>query len=81
MAQVWDGVYLKLTFRRCVDNAGFECWIQLVDLVKSSHLSDEADSPIWTLEANGVYSAKSFYKQINFWDVVSDIGDKPWKVL
>lgn len=81
MAQVWDGAQLKLTFRRCVDVAGFERWNQLVEIVRNTQLREENDIPIWSLEANGVYSVKSLYKQINFGGVVSVVDDKMWKVL
>uniref|UniRef100_A0A453GXL2 Reverse transcriptase zinc-binding domain-containing protein n=1 Tax=Aegilops tauschii subsp. strangulata TaxID=200361 RepID=A0A453GXL2_AEGTS len=66
VAQVWDGVTLKLTFRRCFGETGLSSWNHLVDLVKTSQLRDEPDSPIWNLESNWVFSIKSFYKQINF---------------
>lgn len=36
---------------------------------------------MWMLEPSGCYSAKSFYKAINFGGAVSEIGDCFWKIL
>lgn len=81
VAQVWDGEELKLSFRRSVDQEGLALWHQLVACVRQVQLSDAPDCPIWTLEANGRYSVKSFYKVINFGGVKSEFGDKFWKIL
>ena len=81
VAQVWDGNELKLTFRRCVNHLGMKRWDQLVCMVKQHPPVDETDTPIWGLEPNGLFSVKSFDKQINFGGVVSDISPNMWKIL
>lgn len=72
---------LKLSFRRCADRFGMARWYQLIETNKQFHLSEYPYTPIWMLEANGVYSVKSFYKAINFGGVVSTTGEKLWKVM
>uniref|UniRef100_A0A8I7BK24 Reverse transcriptase zinc-binding domain-containing protein n=1 Tax=Hordeum vulgare subsp. vulgare TaxID=112509 RepID=A0A8I7BK24_HORVV len=81
VSRVWDGVDLKLSFRRCADSTGFDKWNQLLDIIQGIPLSDAPDVPIWMLESNGVYSVKSFHSTINFGGVASAIGDKLWKIL
>lgn len=63
--QVWDGHTLKLTFRRCVGPGVLHLWNMLKEVVSNFLPSSEADRPVWTLEASGIYTTKSFYKQIN----------------
>jgi hypothetical protein len=45
--ELWDGVNLKCTFRRCVDRRLLSLWEELVGLVSIIQLSDEEDAPIW----------------------------------
>lgn len=66
VSQVWDGVTLKLSFRRCVDRDVLNKWCQLLVHIKQFPLSDAPDVPIWGLEAKGIYSVKSFYNAIKF---------------
>lgn len=68
-------------FRRCVDQAGMDPWEQLITLIKQYPLLDDIDTPIWSLEPNGIYSVKSFYTQINFSGIASAISEKMWKIL
>lgn len=65
IAQVWDGVDLHLSFRRCVDELNLTRWFELVDLVRNFSPTSDLDRPVWTLEKAGLYSIKSLYKEIN----------------
>ena len=64
-----------------MDRAGLALWDHLVEVVRQHALSNDPDLRICTLEANGKYSVKSFYSQINFGGVVSTFGDNLWKVI
>jgi hypothetical protein len=46
--EVWDGVNLKLTFRRTVSEQVMNLWWELVGLLDSIILSSEDDTIIWT---------------------------------
>uniref|UniRef100_A0A8I6YIX2 Reverse transcriptase zinc-binding domain-containing protein n=1 Tax=Hordeum vulgare subsp. vulgare TaxID=112509 RepID=A0A8I6YIX2_HORVV len=81
VGQVWDGITLRLSFRRCVDHSGLSDWGMLINHIKNYPLSDSTDTPVWDLESKGIYSVKSFYKCINFGGVVSPFGHSLWKTL
>jgi hypothetical protein len=59
IAEVWDGVNLKLTFRRCVDHQLMQRWYDLKSIAESIQFDGTADSLIWKFEAKGVYSVSS----------------------
>jgi hypothetical protein len=46
IADLWDGVNLKCTFRRCVDRRLFLQWEELVNLVFTIDFPDEEDALI-----------------------------------
>ena len=62
---VWDGVDLKITFRRTVSPALFDRWLDLVNLVNSFFFSEEEDLTVWMYHPFGRYSVKSFYVGVN----------------
>ena len=64
--QVWDGVNLKLTFRRNFNQKMIQQWLDLEQIASSLHLSNDCDSFVWTYTANGVYSTSSLYNIISF---------------
>jgi hypothetical protein len=41
IAELWDGVDLKCTFRRCVDNRLFSMWEEIVAIASSICLTDD----------------------------------------
>jgi hypothetical protein len=47
VAELWDGVNLRCTFRKCVDRRLFDLWDELVNLVTTMEMSEEEDALIW----------------------------------
>jgi hypothetical protein len=47
IAELWDEVNLKCTFRRCVNMRLLSLWEELLGLVSTIELSDEEDALIW----------------------------------
>jgi hypothetical protein len=45
--QIWDGLHLKCTFRRCVDLRIFNLWDEVVSLAAAITLFNDEDSMIW----------------------------------
>ena len=66
VASLWDGIDLKCTFRRCVDDRVYNLWLEVVQLASTISFTDEEDSLIWQFNSHGVYSSQSLYKVINF---------------
>ena len=65
IAEVWDGVSLKLTFRQTFDEAKMQQWFELVEICKIINFSAGKDQPIWMYNPDGVYSVSSFYAIVN----------------
>ena len=66
LAEAWDGVDLKLTFRRNFSTALMEQWFHMMEVVRSVVFTEENDALIWQLENKGKYSTSSLYHVINF---------------
>jgi hypothetical protein len=66
IAELWDGVDLKCSFRRCVDVRLFNVWEEIVSRVESLNLNDEEDELLWMHSSSGIYSSHSLYSVINF---------------
>ena len=64
IAQALVGGELCLTFRS-VSPAQYNRWIELVQMISTVSLSEEADVPIWILHSSGTYSVSSFYAVVN----------------
>jgi hypothetical protein len=47
ISELWDGVDLKCTFRRCVDLRLFNLWGEVVNLAADMNFTDEEDALIW----------------------------------
>jgi hypothetical protein len=58
---VWDGVELKISFRRTVSNEIYLRWLALCNLMVSFSFSEEEDTPVWMFHPSGSYTVKSFY--------------------
>src|SRR4051812_46024427 len=66
LANAWDGINLKLTFRRNFSTTLMEQWFQLLEIVKFIVFSADADALVWQLENKGVYSTSFLYHVVNF---------------
>jgi hypothetical protein len=66
VADLWDGVQLKCTFRRNMSEDLYQSWLDIVELVATIQFSEEEDEMVWHFNSNGVYSSQSLYKVINF---------------
>ena len=47
IADLWDGEFLKCTFRRNMSEDLYQSWLEIVELVDTIHLLDEEDEMIW----------------------------------
>jgi hypothetical protein len=65
VAQAWDSVNLRFTFRRCVSRILYDRWLELIQLVSTVNLNNDDDMPIWMLESSGQYNVRSFYAVVN----------------
>jgi hypothetical protein len=54
-----------LSFRRCFDTNMMCRWRELCALLGFVSLSRDRDTPIWSVEASGKYSVRSFYNLVN----------------
>jgi hypothetical protein len=66
IADAWDGIQLKLTFRRSVDQQLMNRWYDLLSVAESIQYTGDEDAIIWKYESNGVYSVSSLYAIVNF---------------
>jgi hypothetical protein len=80
LAELWDGVNLKCTFRRCVDSRVFQLWKEVVSIASTIVLTGEEDALVWQYQSSGLYSFQSLYKIINFRGVVPIYLPAMWKL-
>jgi len=66
ISQVWEGVNLKLTFRRAVSQQLMLQWEELVQIAISISLNNEEDTVIWKFNSKGQYSVQSLYEVLSF---------------
>jgi hypothetical protein len=66
IADLWDEVNLKCTFRRNISNELYHSWLDIVELVATIHFSDDEDEMLWMFNSSGIYSSESLCKIINF---------------
>jgi hypothetical protein len=66
LAELWDGVNLKCTFRRSMTEEMYQNWLDIVELAATVQFFEEEDELIWCFNSSGVCSSQSLYKIINF---------------
>jgi hypothetical protein len=79
--ELWDGVDLKCSFRRCVDLRLFNQWEEILAIASTINFSEEEDEPIWEFHSSGLYSSHSMYKVINFRGFISVFVPVVWKLI
>jgi hypothetical protein len=80
IVELWDGVDLRCTFRRCVDRRLMEMWEEVVSIVETLELSVAEDELIWQYNSSGAYSSKSLYDVINFRGVTPVFMSALWSL-
>ena len=80
IAELWDGVNLKCTFRRTVDIRLYTMWEEIVQLARAISFTTGPDSLIWQFNSNGVCSSQSLYRVINFRGVIPVFEPSVWKL-
>lgn len=63
--ELWDGVDLRCTFRRIVDDNLLRKWEEVVQLASTIVFTQDQDELIWTFNSKGIYSSQSLYRVIN----------------
>jgi hypothetical protein len=66
IAELWDVVDLRCTFRRCVDHRLMRMWEELISIAKIIVFSGDEDELIWQFHSYGVYSSQSMYAILNY---------------
>ena len=66
MADVWDGLEVKLDFRRNFDESVLVRWFELEEIVKSITYNPGGNALVWIYNSNGIYST-----QFELWDLQS----------
>lgn len=80
IADVWDGVNLKCTFRRNFTEHMYQSWLDIKELIASVEITSEEDEMIWQFNSSGVYSSQSLYKIINFRGVIPVHVSAVWSI-
>jgi len=80
ISQVWDGVNLKLTFRRSVSQNLMLQWEDLCSIASSINLSDEIDNIIWMYDSRGIFSVQTLYSVLSFRGMVPVYIPTMWKL-
>ena len=57
--RAWDGVNLKLTFRRAIPERLMLLWEELLQIASTIEFSDNDDDIIWQYDSKGKYSVQS----------------------
>ena len=78
--EVWDGMDLKLTFRRTVSEQVMNLWWELVSLINGIVLSEEEDQIVWAYTSSGKYIVQSLYAVVNFRGITPVFVNLVWKL-
>jgi hypothetical protein len=80
VADAWDGVQLKISFRRCFSHELMIKWYEILEIAKSIQFTQEPDALIWKFTSSGQFNIKSMYAFINFRGVQTIDVHAVWKV-
>ena len=58
LAEVWDGLEVKLNFRRNFDESVLDRWFELEEIVKSVTYNPGGDVLVLIYNSNGMYSTQ-----------------------
>jgi hypothetical protein len=73
--EAWDGLHLRFTFKRTVDNRTLNLWHEVMQVASSIQYSEEEDVIIWQFASSGKYSVQTLY------DVVKQVyAPIVWKI-
>jgi len=79
--RAWDGVNLKLTFRRAIPERLMLLWEELLQIASTIEFSDNDDDIIWQYDSKGKYSVKSLYSVVSFRGVTPVHVPAVWKLI
>jgi hypothetical protein len=80
VANAWDGVQLKISFRRCFSHELMIKWYEILEIAKSIQFHEEPDALIWKFTSNGQFNVKTMYAFINFRGVQTIDVHAIWKI-
>ena len=80
VADAWDGINIKLSFRRVFSDVMMESWYCLEQIITSTKYLGGEDSLIWQHESKGEYTTGSLYSIINFRGVQPIFLPTAWKI-
>ena len=79
--RAWDGVNLKLTFRRAIPERLMLLWEELLQIASTIEFSDNDDDIIWQYDSKGKYSVQSLYSVVSFRGVTPVHVPAVWKLI
>jgi len=79
--RAWDGVNLKLTFRRAIPERLMLLWEELLQIASTIEFSDNDDDIIWQYDSKEKYSVQSLYSVVSFRGVTPMHVPAVWKLI
>jgi hypothetical protein len=76
----WDGVNLKFTFRRTLDNETMEQWLEVLQIASCLQFSEENYTLVWQYNSIGKYSVQSLYAIVNDRGIRQIFMHVMWKI-
>jgi hypothetical protein len=77
----WDGINLKFSFRRTIDNRIMTQWMEVVQIASSIEFLEEDDVMIWQFNSKGRYSVQSLYAVVNNMGIRQVFTPVMWNVV